>query len=358
MFPSLKIYSSVGQNYEAVDKEMLLAYVEATDGQILHEGITEAGSMGSFHAAGSSYATFGEAMIPVYVFYSMFGFQRTGDQIWSAADRRARGFLLGATAGRTTLTGEGLQHNDGHSLLLAASNPAVESYDPSFAYEIAVYLEHGLERMLGDGEPAQGEDVIYYLTLYNEPVVQPAMPDHVTDEDIRRGIYRYAAAPDGRDTALRILASGSAMTMAREAATLLADEFDLHAEVWSVPGWVQLHRDGIATDEHNRLAPSDRRRTATVTGLLSGSEAPVVAVTDFQRAVPQLIDRWVPAPYHTLGIDGFGVAEARSAARRHFGIDAQHITLTALSALVDTGQLDRTTLDDARQRLAPDTVRP
>ncbi len=276
MFPSQKIYSPVGQNYESVDREMLLAYRESKTGQILHEGITEAGSMGSFAAAGTSYATFAQPMVPVYIFYSMFGFQRTGDSIWSAADQRARGFLLGATAGRTTLNGEGLQHEDGHSILLAASNPAVVTYDPSFAYEIAVITEDALQRMYGE----HPEDVMYYLTMYNEPVVQPPLPEGLDERQIVDGIYRAMRFDDARSHRAQILTSGSAMPAAIKAQRLLGEEWDVAADVWSVPGWVGLHRDGIASDQWNRFHPGEDERGPIVTRALADAEGPCVAVTD------------------------------------------------------------------------------
>jgi len=348
LFPSQKIYSPHGQNYDPVDREMLLAYREATDGQILHEGITEVGSVGSFTAAGTSYATFGEQMLPVYIFYSMFGFQRTADSIWSAADQRARGFLLGATAGRTTLNGEGLQHEDGHSILMAATNPAVVTYDPSFAYEISSIVADGVQRMLG-GEH-RDPDVMYYLTVYNEPVVQPPMPEAVTDDDVVAGLYRYAAFEDPRSHRAQILASGSAMPLALAAQRILGEDWDVATDVWSAPGWVQLHRDGLACDEWNRLHPGQEQRTPLVTRLLSQSEGPFVAVTDFQKAVPGLIGRWVPGRYATLGTDGFGRSDTRPSLRRHFRIDAESIAVAVLSELAVAGDVKPEVVSDAIDR--------
>jgi pyruvate dehydrogenase E1 component len=348
-FRDLKIYSPHGQNYEPVDREMLLAYIEDTDGQILHEGITEAGSMGSFSAAGSAYAAFGTPVLPVYIFYSMFGFQRTADSIWSAADQRCRGFLLGATAGRTTLNGEGLQHQDGHSLLMAATNPAVEAYDASFAYELAVIAEDAIGRMFGGGdthdEEGRERDVMYYFTLYNEPVPQPAMPDHVEDAGIIRGIYRFAEAEQGEHR-VHLLSSGSAMPAALEAQRLLAEDWGVAADVWSVPGWVGLHRDGLAVDEWNRLHPDEEPRRAVVAEALADVEGPLVAVTDYQRAVPGLIAPWVPGRFATLGTDGFGQSDTRAALRRHFRIDAPNTVLAALVELVAEGALDRSVIGE------------
>jgi pyruvate dehydrogenase E1 component len=350
MFRELKIYSPHGQNYDPVDREMLLAYIEAKDGQIMHEGITEAGSMGSFAAAGTSYAAFGEHMLPVYIFYSMFGFQRTADSIWSAADQRARGFLLGATAGRTTLNGEGLQHQDGHSLLYAASNPAVVPYDPSFAFELAVIAEDAITRMLS--EP--GEDLMWYLTIYNEPVVQPPMPDGLDPEGVLRGLYRYREAAKGTHRA-QLLASGSAMTLALEAQQLLTDDWDVAADLWSAPSLVLLHRDGIAAEEWSRLHPTEDARVPYVTQALGDTEGPVLAVSDWQKAVPGLISRWVPGQYTVLGTDGFGRSDTRPALRRLFRIDAHSIAVGVLHELALAGELKLDTVGEAIARYELDT---
>ena len=354
LFPTLKIYSPHGQTYDPVDREMLLAYRESKQGQILHEGITEVGSVASFTAAGSSYSTFAEPMLPVYIFYSMFGFQRTGDSIWAAADQRCRGFLMGATAGRTTLNGEGLQHEDGHSLLLAATNPAVISYDPAFAFEIASIVADGVDRMMGD----DAEDVLYYLTVYNEPVVQPAMPDGLDDADVVRGLYRYARFDDQRSHRAQLLTSGSAMPLALEAQRLLGQDWDVACDVWSAPGWVQLHRDGIDCDQYNRLHPDVQTRIPLVTQLLGDAEGPVVAVTDFQKAVPGLIAPWVPGRFAVLGTDGFGRSDTRAALRRHFRIDAENIVIAVLSELAEAGDIKPETVSDAIERygLDPDAT--
>ena len=346
LFPTLKIYSPHGQTYDPVDREMLLAYRESKDGQILHEGITEVGSLASFTAAGSAYSTFGEPMLPVYIFYSMFGFQRTADSIWAAADQRSRGFLMGATAGRTTLNGEGLQHEDGHSILMAATNPAVITYDASFAYEIAVIVEDGVQRMLG----ADAEDVMYYLTVYNEPVVQPAMPEGLDSASVLRGIYRYARFEDARTHRAQLLTSGSAMVLALEAQRLLGEDWDVACDVWSVPGWVQLHRDGLSCDQHNRLHPGEEIRIPLVTEALRDVEGPVVAVTDYQKAVPGLIAPWVPGRLATLGTDGFGRSNTRAALRRHFRIDAENIVVAVLSELAVAGDVKWETVADAIER--------
>ncbi len=351
MFPTQKIYNPHGQLYTSVDASLMLAYRESEHGQLLHEGINEAGSVGSFTAAGTAYATHGEPMIPVYVFYSMFGFQRTGDSIWAAADQMARGFLVGATAGRTTLTGEGLQHNDGHSLLLAATNPAVVSYDPAFAYEIAHIVRDGLRRMYGesgDDGVLAGENVIYYLTVYNEPYVQPAEPENLDVQGVLRGIYRYAESPlrgDG-DPKVRILASGVAMPWALHARDLLSQQWGVGAEVWSVTSWGELRRDGVECDQHNLLHPDEARRVPYVTRAL-GEGAPVVAVSDWMRAVPDLVRPYVPAPFLSLGTDGFGLSDTRPAVRRHFNVDAESIVVAALESLAQRGEVDRAAVAEA-----------
>ncbi len=340
MFPTQKIYNPHGQNYTSVDAELMLAYKESEQGQILHEGINEAGSVGSFTAAGTSYATHGEAMIPVYVFYSMFGFQRTGDSIWAAADQMARGFLVGATAGRTTLTGEGLQHNDGHSLLLASTNTAVAAYDPAFSFEIAHIVRDGLRRMVGD-EP---ENIIYYLTVYNEPYQQPAEPEGLDTEGVLRGMYRYAAAPKDGGPTVRLLASGVALPWALKAQQMLADEWDVGAEVWSVTSWGELRRDGVEAEHHNLLHPGDEPLVSYVEQALRAgdhADAPVVAVSDWMRAVPDQIRQWSPAAFSSLGTDGFGLSDTRPAVRRHFAVDAESITVAALAALGKQGSVKR-----------------
>jgi pyruvate dehydrogenase E1 component len=343
MFPTQKIYNPNGQQYTSVDASLLLAYRESEQGQILHEGINEAGSVGSFAAAGTSYATHGEAMIPVYVFYSMFGFQRTGDSIWAAADQMARGFLIGATAGRTTLTGEGLQHNDGHSLLLAATNPAVLAYDPAFSFEVAHIVRDGLRRMYGeaDGEILGGENVMYYITVYNEPYVQPAEPEDLDVEGLLRGIYRYVGTSREDGPQVRLLASGVAVPWALRARDLLAEQWGVGAEVWSVTSWTELRRDGVDAEHHNLVHPDQDALEPYVARALAGSDAPVVAVSDWMRAVPDLVRQWVPAPFTSLGTDGFGLSDTRPAVRRHFAVDAESITVAALRSLAATGELDR-----------------
>ncbi len=308
--------------------------------------------MGSVIAAGSSYATHGTHMIPVYVFYSMFGWQRTGDQMWALGDQLGRGFLLGATAGRTTLTGEGLQHNDGHSQLLASVSEACVSYDPAWAYEVSVIMRDALRRMYDSTlEHPDGENIFYYLTVYNEPYPQPPAPvteggPTALDEGILRGLYRYAGAEEispERSVAsaprARILASGVAMRQALSAASLLAADWGVAADVWSATSWTELRRDAMACESRNLLHPGSDR-VLYVTSVLSGSSGPVVAVSDWIRAVPDQIARWVPAPYTSLGTDGFGFSDTRAAARRFFNVDAESITLAVLASLARTGEVD------------------
>ncbi len=346
MFPTAKIYSPHGQRYEAVDRNLLLSYKEATDGQLLHEGITESGAMGSFIAAGSAYATHQQPMIPIYIFYSMFGFQRTGDLMWAAGDQMTRGFLLGATAGRTTLTGEGLQHNDGHSHLLASTNPACVAYDPAYAYEIAYIVEDALARMYGSSaEHPDGEDIFYYVTIYNEPMQQPAEPENLDVAALLKGLYRVApAAEPGDRPRAQILASGVGLPWALDAQRLLAEEWGVAADVWSATSWNELRRDAVTCEEWNLLHPDEEQRTPHVTTALQGAPGPVVAVSDWMRAVPDQISRWVPGDYSSLGADGFGFSDTRGAARRVFHIDAQSVVLAVLTELANRGEVDRSVL--------------
>ena len=365
LFPTAMIYSPHGQRYDAVDRDLLLSYKESKTGQLLHEGISEAGAMGSFIAAGSAYATHGEPMIPVYIFYSMFGFQRIGDLIWAAGDQMTRGFMLGATAGRTTLAGEGLQHNDGHSLLIAATNPACVSYDPAWAFEIAVIVQDGLRRMYGSSpEHPDGENVFYYLTVYNEPYQQPAMPEvadrAAMEEGIRRGIYRYQVAPEGDQNRpqAQILSSGVAIHAALKAQRLLAEEWGVAADVWSVTSWTELRRDAMACDEHALLHPDDPARTPYVTSTLANASGPVVAVSDWMRAVPDQISRWVPGDYASLGTDGYGLSDTRPATRRHFHVDGESVTVAVLEQLARRGEVKADMVNEALRRYRIDEVPP
>ncbi|UAL31882.1 pyruvate dehydrogenase (acetyl-transferring), homodimeric type [Nocardioides rotundus] len=350
MFSKEKIYNPHGQTYESVDRKLLMAWKESAQGQLLHEGITEAGSMGSAIAAGTSYATHGEPMIPFYIFYSMFGFQRTGDSMWAMADQLGRGFLVGATAGRTTLTGEGLQHADGHSPLIAATNPAVVHYDPAFGYELAHIVQNGLERMYGSTEDhPHGEDVMFYLTVYNEPVEQPKEPEDLDVDGLLRGLYHVAGPENAPDDAPRaqLLASGVGFPWIKRAQQMLAEEWGVAADIWSVTSWNELAREASATEEWNLLNPDQDARVPWVQSRLEDVEGPVVAVSDFMSAVPLQIARWVPADYRVLGADGFGFADTRPAARRFFHIDAESVVVQTLQALADAGKIDRSKVAEA-----------
>ncbi|RFS81748.1 pyruvate dehydrogenase (acetyl-transferring), homodimeric type [Actinomadura spongiicola] len=356
LFPTSKIYSPHGQTYDAVDRKLLLSYKESESGQMLHEGISEAGSMASTIAAGTAYATHGEHMIPVYIFYSMFGFQRTGDQMWALGDQMGRGFLLGATAGRTTLTGEGLQHADGHSPLLAATNPACVHYDPTWAFELAHIVQDALRRMYGTSEEhPNGEDVFYYLTVYNEPYQQPPEPDDLDVDGVLKGLYRYKAAPEvssgnGEVPRAQILASGVGGRWALEAQRLLAEDWGVAADVWSATSWNELAREARECDEWNLLNPDTEQRVPYVTRRLDNVPGPIVAVSDFMRAVPDQIAPWVRADFTTLGTDGFGFSDTRAAARRFFHVDAASIVLAVLTRLARNGEIKSETPQQAIER--------
>ncbi len=365
LFSELSIYAPFGQKYEPVDHDLLLSYSESRDGQILEEGITEAGALSSFIAAGTSLSTLGVPMVPFFSFYSMFGFQRVGDLLWAAADQRARGFLLGCTAGRTTLTGEGLQHCDGHSQVLATVIPSLEAYDPAFAYETAEIVRHGLDDMHGE----HARDVMYYLTLTNENIAMPAMPDEVTGTDVVGGLYRFAPAPDGVPWRGSVLFSGPANVPARAAAELLAERFDIGVDLWSATSYKHLRTDALTTERWNRLHPDAEPRIPTVSRLLSDGAAggdlpadqmPIVAVTDYLTLVPDQVTRWVPRPYTVLGPDGFGRSDTREALRRFFEIDETHIAIAMLTALARGGHLDSGTVVEAIRDFAidPETTPP
>lgn len=336
LFPTMKIYSPHGQQYLAVDRELMLSYKESTSGVILHEGINEAGSTASFTAVGTSYSTHDEPMIPVYIFYSMFGFQRTGDAFWAAADQMARGFVMGATAGRTTLNGEGLQHEDGHSQLLASTNPAVVAYDPAFAFELGHIVKDGLKRMYGENS----ENIFYYLTVYNEPYVQPAEPENLDVEGLLKGIYLYSKAKKQRRAKrqVNLLASGVALNWALKAQNLLASDWKISANVFSVTSWNELRRDGLEVDRHNLLNPLDKK-SAYLTTKLNDYKGSVLAVSDYMRTVQDQIAPWVEQNFASLGTDGFGLSDTRGALRRHFKVDAESIVVAALSQLANQGKI-------------------
>jgi len=367
LFREIGIYASHGQRYEPVDASLLLSYTEKKDGQLLEEGITEAGALASFIAAATSYATRGVPMVPFFTFYSMFGFQRVGDLIWSATDARARGFLVGATAGRTTLLGEGLQHQDGHSHVLASTVPAVEAWDPAFAYELAAIVEHGIHRMYGSGSGLDGSvrqhdpDVVSYLTVYNENLVQPPEPEGVHDL-ITTGMYRWQAAPtgDGLDHRASILFSGPAHVAATAARDELAEHFGVAAELWSVTSWKQLREDAISAERHGRLHPDDGDRRPLVAQHLDGGAGPVVAVTDYQRTVADQVARWVQREWLSLGTDGYGRSDTRDALRRFFEVDTGHVVVAVLAGLARSGAVDASLVDKAiaRYDIDPDLPDP
>jgi pyruvate dehydrogenase E1 component len=336
-FPTAKIYNPNGQHYISVDRELLLSYKESPAGQIVHTGINEAGSIAALTAAGTSYATQGQPMIPFYVFYSMFGFQRTADAIWAATDQLSRGFMIGATAGRTTLTGEGLQHADGHSPILAATNTGVISYDPAYGYEIGHIIRSGIERMYGGTH--KDPNVLYYLTVYNEPIVQPAEPEDVDVDGIIRGIHRISENQhDGLKA--QILASGVAVPWAYEAQQLLQDDWGVSADIWSVTSWTELRRNGLKRDEFRFLNPNAEIPVAYLTHKLKDARGPFLGVSDYMHQVPDQIRNWIPGDYATLGADGFGFSDTRAAARRSFKIDGPSIVVRVLEQLVERGEID------------------
>ncbi|CAN7397996.1 pyruvate dehydrogenase (acetyl-transferring), homodimeric type [Arthrobacter sp. LjRoot78] len=336
-FPTAKIYNPKGQNYLSVDRDLVLAYKESAQGQLIHPGINEAGAVAAFTAAGTAYATHGVPLIPVYVFYSMFGFQRTGDAFWAAADQMTRGFIIGATAGRTTLTGEGLQHADGHSPILAATNPAVVTYDPAYGYEMGHIVRDGIERMYGPD--STNRNLMYYITVYNEPISQPAEPDELDVEGVIKGIYLLAPAKiDGPRT--QILASGVSVPWALEAQRLLAEDWGVSADVWSVTSWNELRRDAMAAEEDAFLNPGEPARVPFVTAQLEGATGPIVAVTDYMKAVPDQIRQYLPNEFASLGADGFGFSDTRAAARRFFKNDIHSIVVRSLEMLARRSEVD------------------
>ncbi len=354
LFREVGIYSSKGQLYEPVDSKSLLYYHETKDGQILEEGITEAGAMSSFVAAATSYATHGEPMIPFYIYYSMFGYQRVGDLFWLAGDIRARGFILGATAGRTTLNGEGLQHQDGHSLLTTSGIPTLLSYDPAFAYETALIIADGLERMY-----LKGEDVFYYLALYNENYAMPAMPPGV-EEGVLKGLYRYKAGPEKQRHKAHILGSGPIILAALKAQEILADRYDVSADVWSATSYRQLRNDALQARRWNMLHPTAPARKSYLESLLEKESGAFVAVSDNIKSVPDQIAPWVPGGLMTLGTDGFGRSDTRERLRRFFEVDAECTVIAVLYALAQQGQVERQTVQRAIKDLDvdPEKVHP
>ncbi|GAC1539028.1 MAG: hypothetical protein NVS2B9_05860 [Myxococcales bacterium] len=355
LFRQVAIYSPHGQLYEPEDKDELLHYKEARDGQILEEGITEAGAISAWIAAATSYSTHGVSMLPFYIFYSCFGFQRIGDLVWAAADSRSRGFLLGATAGRTTLSGEGLQHEDGSSHLLFSTVPNCVAWDPAFGYEVAVIIQDGMRRML-----REEEDVFYYLTVMNENYPQPPMPQGA-EEGILKGMYRLRQGSGGQATLgskVQLLGSGTILREILAAAQLLEDDWGVAADVWSVTSFTELRRDGLGAERSNRLHPDATQKQSWVERCLAGTEGPIVAATDYLHTVPDLIRTWVPRRYVALGTDGFGRSDTRAALRDFFEVDRKHVAVAALKALADEGALDAQTVRRAIDRYGIAAGRP
>ncbi len=353
-FTTMGIYSSVDQRYEPVDRKFGQYYREAKDGQILEEGITEAGSMASFTAAGTSYANHGVNMIPFYIYYSMFGYQRVGDLVWAAADSRAKGFLLGATAGRTTLNGEGLQHEDGHSPILFSVVPTCRVYDPAWAYEVAVIIHDGLKRMYQDQESC-----FYYLTLYNENYLQPPMPQGA-EEGIVKGLYLYKAseAKSEKGRKVQLLGSGVLLKDVIRAQGILAEKFGVAADVWSAPSYVQLRREALECERWNMLHPTDEPRVPYVVSQLGPAEGPIVATSDYMKALPEMVAKWFPDRFFALGTDGFGRSDSRPALRRHFEVDAEHTAYAALWRLSLAGKFPKKELPKALKELGIDPDQP
>jgi len=354
LFRQLGIYSNVGQLYEPEDADQLMSYREAQTGQILEEGLDEAGAMSSWMAAATAYANHGVNMIPFYIFYSMFGFQRVGDLCWAAGDIQARGFLIGGTAGRTTLNGEGLQHQDGHSHVLASTIPNCVSYDPAFDYELAVIVQDGLRRMY-----AEQENCFYYLTVYNENHTHPAMPEGA-EEGIRRGMYLFRAGPKKKGPRVQLMGSGSIFREVIAAAELLAGDFGVHADIWSCPSFTELARDGMACARANRLHPEAERRQSYLQACLEGYSGPAVAATDYMRAYPDQIRPYIGRKFWSLGTDGFGRSDTREKLRRFFEVDRYHIAAAALYALVDEGEIEAGKVSEAigKYQLAADAPNP
>ena len=351
MIRQVGIYASQGQLYKPHDVDMLLYYREAKDGQMLEEGITEAGSMASFTAAGTAYSNYQVPTVPFFTFYSMFGFQRVGDLIWAFADARGKGFLFGGTAGRTTLMGEGLQHQDGHSIVLSSVVPACLTYDPAFAYEVAVIIQDGIHRMYEERQP-----IFYYVTVYNEDYPMPAMPEG-SREGILRGIYKYKPAPGGKAT-MQLFGSGTILNEALRAQTILAEKYNVQADVWSVTSYNQLRRDGLASERWNRLHPTEKEKKPYVLEALAGTKGPIVAATDYMKIVPDQLAPWLGERLVTLGTDGFGRSENREHLRRFFEVNAESIAGAALSRLARDGKFDAAKAQKALKDLGVDTEKP
>ncbi|MBJ24231.1 MAG: pyruvate dehydrogenase (acetyl-transferring), homodimeric type [Euryarchaeota archaeon] len=344
LFAEFGIYSPIGQLYKPVDHKVLMKYKESNSGQILQEGINEAGAMATFIASSISYSNHSCITIPFYVFYSMFGFQRVADLIWSAADGRSKGFLIGATSGRTTLNGEGLQHQDGHSLLMAHTNPAIKAWDPAFSYELSTIIKHGINEMY-----ALDKDLMYYLAVYNENYPMPAKPEDV-DEGIIKGIYLLRKSPSGDAPLVRLIGSGPIMLQVLSAVEKL-EKYGVRSEIWSATSYGELRRDAMECDRWNRLNPDKKQKISWVEQHLGGDEISTIAVSDNIAAVPGLIYNWINGDYITLGTDGFGRSDTRESLRRHFEIDSEHIVLAALSSLVKNNKLDISIFESAKKEM-------
>jgi pyruvate dehydrogenase E1 component len=351
LFRQIGIYSPVGQRYQPQDSEQLMFYKEDQQGQILEEGITEAGSISSFIAAGTSYSAHNAQTVPFYIYYSMFGYQRVGDLVWAAADSRTRGFMLGGTAGRTTLNGEGLQHEDGHSHLLFSVVPNCRAYDPTFGYEIAVIVQDGLRRMLVDQE-----DAFYYVTLMNENYRHPEMPSGA-QQGILRGMYLLSEA-SGDGPRVQLMGSGTILREAMGAAELLQSDWGVAADVWSVTSFTELRRDGLEVERWNMLHPLEEQRRAYVAHCLEGHTGPAIASTDYLRAFADQIRQWVPTSYRVLGTDGFGRSDFRHALRRFFEVDRHYVTVAALKELADRGEIEPARVQEAIDRYELDADAP
>jgi len=351
MFRQIGIYASKGQLYEPEDAGELMYYREDKSGQILEEGINEAGAMSSWTAAATAYANHNVQMVPFYIYYSMFGFQRIGDFAWAAGDMQARGFLIGATAGRTTLAGEGLQHQDGHSLVAASTIPNCRSYDPTYAYELAVIVQDGLRRMIGEQE-----NIFYYITCMNENYAHPPMPAGVED-GILKGMYLLHVGSQGKVRA-QLMGSGTILREVLAAAELLSKDFRIPVDVWSVTSFNELRREALEVERWNQLHPDEEPRRSYIEQCLANRPGPYIAATDYMKIVPDQVQRWVPGKFVSLGTDGYGRSDARMALREHFEVDRHYIAVAALKALVDDGALDSKTVSQAIKKYGIDPDRP
>jgi pyruvate dehydrogenase E1 component len=352
LFRQIGIYSHTGQLYEPVDANTLLYYKEAKDGQLLEEGITEAGSMSSFIAAGTAHATHGINTIPFFVFYSMFGFQRIGDLVWAAADIRSRGFMIGGTAGRTTLNGEGLQHQDGNSHLLAYPVPNAKAYDPAYAYELAVIIRDGIRRMY-----SEQEDIFYYITVENEPYPMPVMPADA-EEGILRGMYKVRPSSSSSDVRAHLFGSGAILNETLRAQEILAERYNVAADVWSITSYKELYMDGTDCDRFNRLHRDEDHKTPWIQQCLGSTDGVYVVASDYVKALPNSISKWFPRRPVALGTDGFGRSESRAALRRFFEVDAAHIVIATLGSLVSDGKVERQTVESAIAHFGVDPDAP